>query len=372
MGEVIDENDLDRHIRYHHAISSAEWSSDDNLWTVHATRTDPSSGTSEALTFTTNFLWMCQGYYKHEQGYTPDWPGMDSYRGPDRAPADLADRHRSVRQAGRRDRLRRHGRHARAGDRRRVRARHDAAAIADLLRLAPNVNEVADMLRSLEIPEEWTHEIVRRKALQDQALITQLSFEEPEWLRAELLNARARRTARGLRRRHALHAEVPAVAAALGDGARRRPVQGDQRGQASVVTDEIDTFNETGILLKSGEQLDADVIVTATGFDLSVLGDIAVHRRRRAGELRRHGHLPRDDVHRRAEPAVGVRLLPGELDAACRPARRLRVPSAAPHGRDRSEQGDAAAAAGGRRHGTSARGSARTTSTPATCSAACT
>ena len=58
--------------------------------------------------------------------------------------------------------------------------------------------------------------------------------------------------------------------------------KGISAGLASVVTDEIETFNETGILTKSGQQLDADVIITATGFDLSVLGDIAVHRRRRA------------------------------------------------------------------------------------------
>ncbi|MGB0112336.1 MAG: NAD(P)/FAD-dependent oxidoreductase [Ilumatobacteraceae bacterium] len=81
MGEVIDENDLGQHIRYHHAISHAEWSSETNQWTLLATRTDPDTGTTESLTFTTNFLWMCQGYYKHEEGHTPDWAGMDDFNG---------------------------------------------------------------------------------------------------------------------------------------------------------------------------------------------------------------------------------------------------------------------------------------------------
>src|SRR4051812_36137871 len=61
MGEVISENGLKQHIRYSHKISSASWSSETNLWTVEAIRTD----TGEAVTFTANFLWMCQGYYRH-------------------------------------------------------------------------------------------------------------------------------------------------------------------------------------------------------------------------------------------------------------------------------------------------------------------
>jgi cation diffusion facilitator CzcD-associated flavoprotein CzcO len=67
MGEVIEENDLARHIRYHHRISSARWSSAENLWTVEATRSD----TGETVRIAANFLWMCQGYYRHAEGYTP-------------------------------------------------------------------------------------------------------------------------------------------------------------------------------------------------------------------------------------------------------------------------------------------------------------
>src|SRR6185295_12806033 len=72
MGEVIDENDLARHIRYGHKIRSARWSSRENRWTIEAIRHDD----GETVRFTANFLWMCQGYYRHEEGYTPDWPGM--------------------------------------------------------------------------------------------------------------------------------------------------------------------------------------------------------------------------------------------------------------------------------------------------------
>ena len=63
MGEVIEENDLGPHIRYGHHIDRASWSSDENLWTIEAHRTDG----GEPLRFTASFLWMCQGYYRHSQ-----------------------------------------------------------------------------------------------------------------------------------------------------------------------------------------------------------------------------------------------------------------------------------------------------------------
>ena len=89
MGEVIDENDLDRHIRYQHRIDSASWSNEDKIWTLRATRTD----TDQPVRFTTRFLWMCQGYYRHSEGYTPEWDGMNDFQGdiihPQTWPEDL-------------------------------------------------------------------------------------------------------------------------------------------------------------------------------------------------------------------------------------------------------------------------------------------
>ena len=257
MGEVIGENDLDRHIRYHHAISAAEWSSGDNLWTVHATRTDPATGAAEPVTFTTNFLWMCQGYYRHEKGYTPDWPGMDDYQGqivhPQTWPTDIDLTGKQVLVIG-----------SGATAATLVPAIAGECEHVTMLQRSPtyfvsrpNVNELADTLRSLEIPEEWTHEIVRRKALQDQALVTQLSFEEPEFVRNELLAG--------------VRAELPeGYDVETHFTPKYRPWQqrlamvpdgdlfkGISAGLASIVTDEIETFNATGILTKSGRQLDA-------------------------------------------------------------------------------------------------------------------
>ena len=93
-------------------------------------------------------------------------------------------------------------------------------------------------------------------------------------MKQELLARRARHLGPDYDVEHALHAALPALAAAHRLRARRRPVPGIAAGKASVVTDEIERFTEKGILLKSGNVLEADIIVTATGFNLSVLGDI--------------------------------------------------------------------------------------------------
>src|SRR5215510_9514762 len=89
MGEVIEENDLTRHIRYRHRIDRAAWSGADNRWTIEGVRLE----NGEPFRITAGFLWMCQGYYRHSEGYTPEWKGMADYKGrivhPQTWPEDL-------------------------------------------------------------------------------------------------------------------------------------------------------------------------------------------------------------------------------------------------------------------------------------------
>ena len=271
MGEVIAENDLGRHIRYRHKISAASWSSRDNLWTVEAARTD----TGETVRFTANFLWMCQGYYRHQEGYTPHWEGMESFKGrivhPQTWPEDLDYKGKNVLVIG-----------SGATAATLVPAMAPDCAHITMLQRSPtyfrsgrNAIELAEQLRELQVDETWIHEIVRRRILLDQARFTQRTFEEPETVRKELIEA---------------------VRAQLGPDydvethftPRYRPwrqrlafvpdgdlFQGIKSGKASVVTDQIERFTPDGVLLKSGKALTADIIVTATGFNLCVLGDIA-------------------------------------------------------------------------------------------------
>ncbi len=270
MGEVIEENDLAPHIRYRHRISRAEWSSKDNLWTITATRTD----TGETVSFSANFLWMCQGYYRHSQGYTPHWDGMESFKGeivhPQSWPEDLDYRGRNVVVIG-------SGATAAtlipaiAGDCAHVTMLQRSPTY---FRAARNVNELADMLRELQIDESWIHEIVRRKILHDQDVFTRRTFEEPEVVKRELIA--------GVRQYLSPDYDVDKHFTPKYRPWRQRLAfvpdgdlfQGIRSGKASVVTDEIERFTETGILLRSGTLLEADIIVTATGFNLCVLGDI--------------------------------------------------------------------------------------------------
>lgn len=87
LDETLDEHGIREHVRYRHRVDTATWSSDDKGWTLGVSRLD----TGETLRFTCNFLWMCQGYYRHAEGYTPDFPGMDRFLA-DRPSPDLARR----------------------------------------------------------------------------------------------------------------------------------------------------------------------------------------------------------------------------------------------------------------------------------------
>ncbi len=128
MNEVIDDNDLDQYIRYQHKITKADWSNANNLWTLEVTRLD----TGETLQYTTKFLWMCQGYYRHDQGYTPEWDGFDDYKRRNHSPPDLARRCRFDRQESHLHWLWRDSGNTDPRHCRRVRSRHHVAALAYL------------------------------------------------------------------------------------------------------------------------------------------------------------------------------------------------------------------------------------------------
>jgi cation diffusion facilitator CzcD-associated flavoprotein CzcO len=272
MSEVIADEDLQQHIRYEHQVTSASWSSAEKRWTLGVTRGD----TGEQLQISATFLWMCQGYYRHSAGHTPNWVGMDQFEGPiihpQNWPDDLeyADKNVVVIGSG-------------ATAATLIPALTQECRHVTMLQRSPtyfyirsNVNEVADMLRELDIPEAWVHEIVRQKILLDSGAITRLAIEFPELAREELLKpireilgddfdieTHFNPKYKPWQQRIAL---VP-------DGDFFEAIKG---GKVTVVTDEIDSFTKTGIKLKSGATLDADVIITATGFDMNVLGDIVV------------------------------------------------------------------------------------------------
>jgi cation diffusion facilitator CzcD-associated flavoprotein CzcO len=270
LGEVIDEHDLARHVRYRHRIRCARWSSATNRWSLDVARTD----TGASCAFSANFLWMCQGYYSHARPYTPDWAGREEFLGrvvhPQTWPDDVDCRGREVVVIG-----------SGATAATLIPAIARESRRVTMLQRSPtyfipgrNAVAIAEELRELGVDETWIHEIVRRKLLREQSAFTARALAEPDAVRAELIGAV--RTALG-----------PDFDVDTHFTPRYRPWRqriafvpdGDlfaaiRDGHAAVVTGEIERFVASGIRLRSGEVLPADIVVTATGFDLCVLGDI--------------------------------------------------------------------------------------------------
>lgn len=270
LDEVIAEDDLAGHIRYHHRVTALSWSSAENRWTAEVTRTD----TGETLSMTASFLWMCQGYYNHDEPYTPQWPGLEQYAGtvvhPQSWPSDLDVTGAKVLVIG-------------SGATAATVVPATAAAAEHVTMLqrspsywfpAPTVHDLATMLEPLDLPAEWTHEILRRTYVQQLDWLATTGRDDPDALHEFLIESIRPLLPEGTDiEKHF----VP----------RYRPWQqriafvpdGDffaamREGKASVVTDTIARFTEKGVELDSGEVIEADIVVTATGFDLAVFGDI--------------------------------------------------------------------------------------------------
>ncbi len=270
MGDVIEENEIDRNILYRHRIKTANWSSDEKLWILEAVDLD----TEETRRFTTNFLWMAQGYYRHSKGYTPDWDGMADFEGeiihPQHWPEDFNGKGKKIVVVG-------------SGSTAATlipNIADDCEQVTMLQRsptyflTAKNVNELADTLREIEIDDELIHEITRKKIIFDQAAFTRRCKAEPEQVKRELLTMVKAHLGRDYDvGKHFSPDYRPwrQRIAFIPDGDLFKSIAD---GKASVVTDEIERFTSAGILLKSGDMLEADIIVTATGFNMNVLGDI--------------------------------------------------------------------------------------------------
>ncbi len=269
LGEVIEENDLAQHIRYGLRIMNASWSSADNLWTVVAKHTI----TGEEQSFTTGFLWMGTGYYRHDEGYTPEWPGAGDFAGrfvhPQNWSNDLDLTRKKVVVIG-----------SGATAATLIPAIADRCGHVTMLQRSPgyyvpghNRLDLADAVRELEVDERWVHEIARRKVVRDKMKFQRLCDEKPEQVKKHLLADVSAIIGPELTAQHFTPRYEPGLQRIcfVPDGDLFHAMVD---GKASVVTDEIEMFTNDGIRLKSGQMLPADVVITATGFNLNLLGDI--------------------------------------------------------------------------------------------------
>ena len=225
---------------------------------------------------TASFLFSCSGYYRYDHGYLPDFEGMDDFAGtivhPQAWPEDLdvAGKRIVVIGSGATAVTLR----ARAGPVRRP--RHHAAALADLHRLA--AREEPGRGAAAQGPARQAgrgrRQVVPRP--HDAGLLPG-EPAVPEAGPAHAAQGSGAPAAARLRHRHPLHAALRPLGPAL--LRRARTATSSRRsapGTASVVTDHIERFTEQGLLLTSGDEIEADIIVTATGLELLFLGGIAL------------------------------------------------------------------------------------------------
>jgi monooxygenase len=268
--ETAQENGIDKNIRFNHMVKRASWSSETSRWTVE-TET-PANG---VVRFTCNFLFMCSGYYDYAGGYAPEFPGTQNFSGkivhPQKWPEDLDYKNKKVVIIG-----------------------SGATAVTLLPEMAKDAAHVTMLQRSPTYVVSRPAEDARANWLR-RHLPSKLAYGITRWINVTFgmyfFNLARKKPAQVKKYL------IDMVRKELGEGfdvdthftPRYNPW--DQRlclvpdsdlfasirnGTSSVVTDTIDTFTPTGIKLKSGKELEADIVVTATGLKMQLLSGLEV------------------------------------------------------------------------------------------------
>ena len=258
---------IDRHIRYHHRVTRASWSATDARWTVQATH-----GT-ETVVLTCSFLLMCSGYYRYDHGYQAALPGIGNFRGQVVHPQQWPE-------------------HLDYAGKRVVVIGSGATAVTLVPAMAETAGHVTMLQRSpsyiISLPTEdpidarlrtlvGTHRaypLIRWKNVLVTTLIYQLSQRRPQMMRNWIRGMTIKQLPAG----YEVDTHFKPVynpwdqrLCLVPDGDLFRAIR-NQR--ASVVTGRIATFTEHGLRLESGEELEADIVVTATGLQLLALGGV--------------------------------------------------------------------------------------------------
>lgn len=266
--QTAEEFDIVRHIRFGQRVLRAAWSSASARWTV-----DTETTQGAPLRYTCAFLYLCSGYYDYAQGYRPDWPGMERYAGrivhPQRWPADLDYDGKRVVVIGS---------GATAVTLLPTLARR-AASVTMLQRsptyvvTRPARDKVSAWLRR-HLPEAAAHRLTRSKNILLGIYFYQMARRRPELAKRAILGGVRRQLGAGYDvAKHFTPAYNPwdQRLCLVPDGDLFKAIR---TGRADIVTDHIESFTEDGLLLRSGQRLGADIIVTATGLQIKLMGGV--------------------------------------------------------------------------------------------------
>jgi monooxygenase len=269
--QTADDHDVARHIRFGLRVVRAEWSTADAQWTVEATRQD----SGEIVQMTCGFLFMCTGYYRYDEGHTPQFAGTESFGGQIVHPQHWGE---EIEHAGKRVVVIGSGATAVTL----VPALAQSAEHVTMLQRSPSYvvslpgeDPLAKLARRL-LPAKAAYAAVRWKNVLVTMLVFQLSRRRPAFVK--------RLVRRGIERRLPDGYDIDThFTPSYDPWDQRMCLVPDSdlftalsSGGASIVTDQIDTFTPTGLRLRSGQELDADIVVTATGLNLLALGGMQI------------------------------------------------------------------------------------------------
>jgi cation diffusion facilitator CzcD-associated flavoprotein CzcO len=269
LKQTVSQFGIDKHIRYGQLVTKAQWSTDDAQWTVTSTN----KATGATNTYTCSFLFMCSGYYSYKKGHTPEFTGRERFKGaivhPQEWPTDLD-------YAGKRVVVIGSGATAVTI----VPSMADKAAHVTMLQRSPTYmvsrpdhDVLANRMRKV-LPPKIAYNLTRFKNTWRQQLVYNKTRTDPNKVKQLLLG--------GIQLELGAEYDIAKHFTPNYNPWDQRLClvpNGDffkamRAGKASVVTDHIASFTETGIQLASGEHLDADIIVTATGLELVTLGEM--------------------------------------------------------------------------------------------------
>ncbi|MDQ3799276.1 MAG: NAD(P)/FAD-dependent oxidoreductase [Acidobacteriota bacterium] len=266
--ETAEEFGIEEKIRYHHRVRHASWSSDEARWTVEA-----EAGAEKSMVrFTCGFLYLCTGYYDYESGYTPEWSGMERFRGRIVHPQKWTD---DIDYAGKRVVVIGSGATAVTL----VPAMAERAGHVTMLQRSPTYivarpseDKIANWLRAL-LPARAAYAVTRWKNVLLAMFFYNLSRRRPSIMKRLIAKGVKKELGEEFDARHFTPSYNPwdQRLCLVPDSDLFRAIRD---GRASVVTDHIETFTETGLQLKSGEHLDADIVVTATGLVLKLMAGL--------------------------------------------------------------------------------------------------
>ncbi len=268
VAETAKENDVEKRIRYSVAVKNAEWSSADKCWTVTA----ENEQTGDQETYTANFLVGCTGYYNYDQGYKPDFPGESDFKGqvvhPQHWPENLDYTGKKVVVIG-----------SGATAITLVPTMAEKAAHVTMLQRSPTYlmplpsTDKITLAMQKVLPARTAYRLTRARNISISRFLFERSRKSPKAMRRLFLSIIKRQLNGKADMRHFSPDYNPwdQRLCVVKDGDLFEAIKA---GSASIKTDHIERFTETGIHLKSGEELEADIIVPATGLDIQMLGGI--------------------------------------------------------------------------------------------------